>query len=44
MNDNLGILNNRFHMKVVQNRKRFNSVDQNSNEERKEQKKKNEYY
>lgn len=36
MNDNLGILNNRFHMKVMQNRKRFNSVDETSNLEIKE--------
>ncbi|CAD8174521.1 unnamed protein product [Paramecium pentaurelia] len=44
MNDNLGILNNRFHMKAIQNRKRFHSVDQYSNSEAKEGKKKNEYY
>ncbi|CAD8205449.1 unnamed protein product [Paramecium octaurelia] len=44
MNNDLGILNNRFHMKAIQNRKRFSSVDQIQNSEAKEGKKKNEYY
>ncbi|CAD8115864.1 unnamed protein product [Paramecium sonneborni] len=44
MNNNLGIMNNRFHVKALQNRKRVSSLDHKSYSESKEGKKKNEYY
>ncbi|CAD8194596.1 unnamed protein product [Paramecium octaurelia] len=44
MNDNLGIQNNRFHKKAVQNRKRQTSADTNTIQQMQKGKKKNEYY
>ncbi|CAD8169449.1 unnamed protein product [Paramecium pentaurelia] len=44
MNNNLGILNNRFHKKAIQSRKRQTSADTNTIHQMQGGKKKNEYY
>ncbi|CAD8112732.1 unnamed protein product [Paramecium sonneborni] len=44
MNNNLGIMNNRFHVQALQNRNRISSLDHKANKEQQEGKKKNEYY
>lgn len=43
MNNNLGILNNRFHKKALENRTRYSSMD-DTRDKKKTNKKKNEYY
>ncbi|CAD8199660.1 unnamed protein product [Paramecium octaurelia] len=44
MNDTLGIMNNRFHKKAIQSRKRNTSVDTNTIIQKQKGNKKNEYY
>ena len=44
MDDNLGIMNNRFHKKAIQNRKRHTSADTNTIYQMQNGKKRNENY